>query len=205
MKKEMFVTAGLCRIKDQIAQSAENPAGQAAEPNTVKADHPVSVFDSLPPETAKALRSRRQEYEHFRQDLNFRLHELASQLARQCEELEKNAGHLQKLKTETARLLDQLQKQSEPDEFSSDFQLRLSSNFRELEHLRIEMIDLQPPSTEKPAENQSGKNIFAELDSVSFGQLFRIGSAMMLPLILAILFSGLLLMLTIFLTFRVNL
>lgn len=205
MKKEMFVTAGLCLIKDQIAQSAENPAGQTPETKEVLPDHPVSVFESLPNETARALRSRHQEYEHFRQDLNFRLHELASQIARQCEELEKNADHLQKIKTETARLLEQLEKQTEPDEFSTDFQLRLSDNIRELEHMRIELIDLQPPAVEKTAEDRSGKNILAELDSVTFGQLFRIGSALMLPLILMILFSGLLLMLTIVLTFRVNL
>ena len=205
MKKELFVTAGLCRIKDQIAQAAANQAELSAESDAVAPDHPVSVFESLPDETARALRSRWQEYEHFRQDLNFRLHELASRIAGQCEEVEKNAGNLQRLKAETARLLEQLEKQPEPDEFSPDFQLRLSESFRSLEHLRIELIDLQPPAAEKTEGKQAAGNVFAELDSVTFGQLFRIGSALMLPLILAILLSGLLLMVTIILTFRVNL
>ncbi len=207
MKKEMFVTAGLCRIKDQIAQSAENPAEQSAKQSEAlpDPDHPVSVFDGLPAETAKALRARWQEYEHFRQDLNIRLHELAARIANQCAETEKNAADLQKMKEGTARLLESLEKQPELDEFSADFQLRLSDNFRQLEHLRIELTDIQLPETEKTVVNQSSKNAFAELDSVTFGQLFRIGAAFLLPLILAILFCGLVLTLTIFLTFRVNL
>ena len=206
MKKEMFVTAGLCRIKDQIALTAADPEEQSAESKAVLPDHPVSVFMGLPDETAKALRSRWQEYEHFRQDLNFRLHELSSQIVRRSEEAEKDSENLQKLKTESARLLERLEKQHDLDEFSPDFQFKLSENFRELEHLRIELIDLQPDaSSEKPAEKQAAGNFFAELDSVSFGQLFRIGFALMLPLILALLLSGLLLILAIILTFRVNL
>ena len=207
MKKEMFVTAGLCLIKDQIAKSAEDPAGQSAKTGEDLPDpaHPVSVFESLPAETSKALRSRWQEYEHFRQDLNFRLHELAARIANQCAETEKNSSAQQKMKAETARLLERLEQQPELDEYASDFQLRLSDNFRQLEHLRIELAGIQVPAAEKTAVNQSAGSVFAELDSVTFSQLFRIGAALMLPLILAILFSGLLLILTIFLTFRVNL
>lgn len=207
MKKEMFVTAGLCRIKDQIAQAAGNPAEQSAKKSETlpEPDHPVSVFDGLPAETAKALRSRWQEYEHFRQDLTIRLHELAARIANLCAETEKNAADLQKMKEGTARLLESLDQQPELDEYSADFQLRLSDNFRRLEHLRIELTGIQLPAAEKTAAVQSNQNVFAELDSVTFGQLFRLGTAFLLPLILAILFCGLLLILAIILTFRVNL
>jgi DNA repair ATPase RecN len=205
MKKDMFVTAGLCLIKDKIAQSAEEPAEKSADVDGTLPDHPVSVFEGLPAETAKALRSRWQEYEHFRQDLNIRLHEIAARIANQCAELEKNSADLQKMKEETAKLLERLEKQPELDEYAPDFQLRLSDNYRQLEHLRIDLADIQLPTAEKTAVNQSAKNLFAELDSVTFGQMFRLGAAFMLPLILAVLFSGLLLILAIFLTFRVNL
>jgi len=205
MKKDMFVTAGLCLIKDKIAQSAENPAEQSAKPDEALPDRPVSVFETLPAETAKALRSRWQEYEHFRQDLNIRLHELAARIANLCAETERNSADLQEMKGEAARLLGRLEQQTELDEFDTDFQLRLSDNFRQLERLRIELTDIQLPTAEKTAVNQPAKNLFADLDSVTFGQMFRLGAAFMLPLILTILFSGLLLILTIFLTFRVNL
>ena len=205
MKKDMFVTAGLCLIKDKIAQSAEESAEKSAKADETLPDRPVSVFEGLPLETAKALRSRWQEYEHFRQDLNIRLHELAVRIANQCAETEKNSADLQKMKEETARLLERLEKQPELDEYAPDFQLRLSDNYRQLEHLRIDLTGIQLPTAEKTAADQAAKNLFAELDSVTFGQMFRLGAAFMLPLILAILFSGLLLIVTIFLTFRVNL
>ena len=205
MKKDMFLTAGLCLIKDKIAQSAEESAEKTAKADETLPDRPVSVFEGLPPETAKALRSRWQEYEHFRQDLNIRLHELAARIANQCAETEKNSADLLKMKEETVKLLERLEKQPELDEYAPDFQLHLSDNYRQLEHLRIELTGIQLPTAEKTAVVQSSKNLFAELDSVTFGQLFRLGAAFMLPLILAILFCGLLLMVTIFLTFRVNL
>ncbi len=205
MKKDMFVTAGLCLIKDKIAQSAEEAAEKPAKADESLPDRPVSVFEGLQPETAKALRSRWQEYEHFRQDLNIRLHELAARIANQYAETEKNSADLQKMKEETAKLLERLEKQPELDEYAPDFQLRLSDNYRQLEHLRIDLTDIHLPTAEKTAADQSAKNLFAELDSVTFGQLFRLGAAFMLPLILAILFGGLLLMVTIFLTFRVSL
>ncbi len=205
MKKDMFVTAGLCLIKDKIAQSAENPAEKSAKTDETLPDRPVSVFEGLQPETAKALRSRWQEYDHFRQDLNIRLHELAARIAKQSAETEKNSADLQKMKEETAKLLERLEKQPELDEYAPDFQLHLSDHYRQLEHLRIELTDIQLPAAEKTAADHSAKNLFAELDTVTFGQMFRLGAAFMLPLILAILFSGLMLILTIFLTFRVNL
>ena len=205
MKKDMFVTAGLCLIKDKIAQSAEESAEKPAKADETLPDRPVSGFEGLPPETAKALRSRWQEYEHFRQDLNIRLHELAARIDNQCAETEKNSADLQKMKEETAKLLERMEKQPELDEYAPDFQLHLSDNYRQLEHLRIDLTDIQLPTAEKTAVDRPSKNLFAELDSVTFGQLFRLGAAFMLPLILAILFCGLLLMVTIFLTFRVNL
>ena len=205
MKTDMFLTAGLCLIKDKIAQSAEESAERSAKADETLPDRPVSVFEGLPPETAKALRSRWQEYEHFPQDLNIRLHELAARIANQCAETEKNSADLLKMKEETSQLLDRLEKQPELDEYAPDFQLHLSDNYRQLEHLRIDLAGIQLPAAEKTAVNQPAKNLFAELDSVTFGQMFRLGAAFMMPLILAILFSGLLLILTIFLTFRVNL
>ena len=47
--------------------------------------------------------------------------------------------------------------------------------------------------------------MFSDLDSVSFGQLFRIGLAMFMPVILILLFSGILISIVILLTFRVGL
>lgn len=207
MKKEVFVTAGMCRIKDQFADTARNMADEPVDAEEKKPSGPVSVFDGLSEETARALRERVREYEHFRQDLTFRLHEFASRTDSQSAELEKTAEVLRQARSRAAALLEKAERQTPPDEYSEDFQLRLSDNCRELERLRIELIDLhgQLPETTAAQPQSAERNLFADLDSITFGQLFRIGAAMMLPLILAMVFGGILLTLAIFLTFRVNL
>ena len=82
----------------------------------------------------------------------------------------------------------------------------LGRNIREIDQIRLDLIDLQAQIPEAPAkaEEKSG-NIFADLDSVSFGQIFRIGAGLLLPLILTILFCSILLCAAIILTFRVGL
>ena len=208
MKKEVFVTAGLCRIKDQIAEAARNSAEKTADTPSGedRPAAPVSVFETLPEETRKALRARWQEYEHFRQDLSFRLHEFSAGISRMETETRRNAEALQNAKSALDTLLHRLEQQQELDEFAPNFQMHLAENFRELDRMRLDLIQIQAlKPAENPAENRKGTNLFAELDSVSFGQLFRIGTALFLPLTLAIVFSTLLLILAIALTFRIGL
>ena len=108
------------------------------------------------------------------------------------------------VRTSLDALSARMDQQQDPDEFSADFQVQLANNFKELDRIRIELIDIQSLLPEqKTEEAASGKNsLFAELDSVSFGQLFRIGSALLLPLLLTLFFCCLLLAAAIILTFR---
>ena len=80
-----------------------------------------------------------------------------------------------------------MDQQQDPDEFSADFQLQLANNFKELDRIRIELIDIQSrlPEQKTEAAASSKNSLFAELDSVSFGQLFRIGAALLMPLMLS--------------------
>ena len=202
MGKDMFITADLRRIKDQIAEAARD----TAEKNTdgMAADRPVSVFAGLPDETAKALRERLRDYEYCRRDLQVRLHEFAASVARREEDLSRNTASMTTVRSSLDTLSARLDRQQDPDEFSADFQLQLASNFKELERIRIELIDIQSflpeQKTEEAADNKN--SLFAELDSVSFGQLFRIGSALLMPLMLTLFFCCLLLAAAIILTFR---
>lgn len=207
IRREGFVTAGLCKVKDQIAEAAKNPVGEKTEQAAPEAPaKPVSVLDSLPEETRKAILSRRQEIEQFRRDLRFRLHESAAKTAQTEADSRKRADSLLALKNQLDSLTNQLESQREPDEFSPDFQLQLSDNFRELEKMRLELIEIQAAMPESSAPETGEKtNLLADLDSVTFGQLFRLGWAFFLPLILTILLSLLLLALVIILTFRFGL
>lgn len=203
MGKDMFITADLRRIKDQIAEAARDTAEKNTD-STAAADRPVSVFAGLSDETANALRERLRDYEYSRRDLQVRLHELAASVARREEELSRNTAAMATVRSGLDSLSARLDRQQDPDEFSADFQFQLASSFKELEHIRIELIDIQSRMPEQKTEAAAGgrNNLFAELDSVSFGQLFRIGSALLLPLLLTIFFCGLLLAAAIILTFR---
>lgn len=210
MSKERYVTPGLVGIREQIAEASRQvsgkPAGSAAG-GTENAVPPVSIFDTLPEETRKALRTRLQEYGYSRKDLLFRLHEFSAQVARMESEAKKQTGILEPLKARTEALLQQLDQQREPDEFSGDFQTRLSENHRELDRIRLVLIQLRSELPEETAPDHAARQagIFSELDSVSFGQLFRIGAGLFMPLILVLLLIGILISVVILLTFRVGL
>ena len=175
IRREGFVTAGLCKIKDQIAEAAKNPAaGKTAETGD-EASAKVSFLESLPEETRKAILARRQEMEQFRRDLLFRLHETAAKTAQNEADSRKRADSLLALKEQLDALMDRLERQQEPDEFSQDFQIQLSDNFRALEKMRLELIEIQAAMPESSAPEASEKtNLLADLDSVTFGQLFRL-------------------------------
>ena len=167
---------------------------------------PVSIFETLPEETRKALRVRCQEYEHFRQDLLFRLHEFSARVSRADSDARKSFDVLNTLKSGSDHLLEQLNQQPEPDEFSPDFQIRLSENFRTLDRMRLELIHLQADFPEdRSCEKTDSDNRFFELDSISLGQFFRIGTGLFLPLIVAVLLSAVLISAVIVLTFRFGL
>ena len=198
MSKGGYITAGLCKIKDQLADPVPGTEGKPAAP--------VSVLDKLSETSRQAWLERRQEYERVRQDLRFRLQEFSSRITRQESENRKTGQDFQSVQDQLAPLVERVENQTEPDEFSEDFQMVLSGNIRELDEIRLKLIDLQslvPTPASQPAE-KSG-NLFSDLDSVSFGQLFRIGAGLLMPLILTLLICAILLGLAIILTFRVGL
>ena len=209
MKKDnMYVTAGLYGIKDRIAEASRKTFESSEDAADDSRKPAVSVFDSLPEETRSALRARWQDYEYSRKDLLFRLHEFSAGIVRMETDTRNRAEILQTLKTGAETQLGNLDQLPEPDEFSPDFQVRLAENFRALERMRIELIQLQAdlPADGSPREGgQKKENLFAELDSVSFGQIFRIGSAFFMPLILMLFFSVVALCASIILTFRFGL
>lgn len=217
MKKDLFITPGLCRIREQIADAArksneKKPGedGDSAVQQNSAPQVPVSALAALPPETRQAWLARRDEFLRFRKEMRIRLHELSAECSRRNEVAEKKQNEVKDAGQQLAVLLEKLEQQTEPDEFSPDFQTRLSEVCRELDHMRLELVPLQNMlAADRPAENPSGcagsASLFAELDSVSFGQLFRIGAALSLPLLLTLFFCALLLCAVIALTFRVGL
>ena len=69
MKKDIFITPGLCRIREQIADAARKTNEkntvqnrETAVPNDSAPQQPVSALAALPPETRQAWLSRRDEF-----------------------------------------------------------------------------------------------------------------------------------------------
>ncbi len=209
--KERYVTPGLVGIREQIAEASRQTGAKSGGMETADSkgnnSAPVSVFDTLPDETRKALRTRLQEYGYSRKDLLFRLHEFYAKVTRLESEAKKQTETLGPLKSSLETLMQRLDQQQEPDEYAGNFQTRLSENHRELDRIRLDLIQLQSELPEETAPNSASNpgSLFSELDSVSFGQLFRIGVALFLPVILILLFSGILISIVILLTFRVGL
>ena len=225
MGKDMFVTSGLCRIREQIAASsrksvtasADEESGMACElqsgnarnaPETVSAPVKQYDFEALSPEMKRALILREEEFERFRKEAALRLHELELTCSRNREEanriLEKCSSSEEKLH----RLQEALEGLEALDRTQESYRKVLAENCRKLDHIRLNMLDVKEWLRSGIAgENTPGKggNLFAELDSVTFSQLFRIALSLSLPLILTLLAGVILLGVMMLLTFRVGL
>lgn len=215
MEKERYVTDGLLRIKDQIAEAARKSSDESAGAGTdaqSAAPPPVSPWDRLKPETQQALLARRDEYQRFRQDLFFKLHELAAACAQEHEAAKQHAGEASRLKNLLDARIGDLEGLDPPealDVHDEEFQMRLGRNCRALDRIRLDAVPLgiavQKQTGCAGTRKENRGNLFAELDSVSFGQMFRIGAGLFLPLILALIIALALLGAAIVLTFRLGL
>ena len=207
MKKEVFVTEGLHRIKGQIAEAAKKSPDTDVSGPFVETGA-VPPHELLSPETREALQKRHDEFIRFRRDILFKLHEMLADCSASSESARKLAADYSQAEAQLGDLLNRLETLEEPDTDSENYQIRLSEACRSLERIRLEMIPLRsqfektPDSVHSPA---SRTNLFAELDSVSFGQIFRVGLYLLLPLMLMVLFFGLLLSAVIIMTFRIGL
>lgn len=228
MGKDMFVTSGLCRIREQIAASSRKKVASEAEgadlpeeknelQTNVPPRDPVELpvekgydFERLPPETRRALIQREEEYERFRKEALLRLHELELSAGSFREEanrvLEKCSSAEEKLNS----LKETLQGLAALDRSRESYRKELAENSRTLDRIRMEMLDVREFLQREPRSgNGSGKknssNLFAELDSVTFPQIFRVALALSLPLGIVLLFCTFLVGGMMLLTFRVGL
>ena len=91
---------------------------------------------------------------------------------------------------------------------SPNLMVRLAEVCRSLELIRLEMISLkgrlEHPDSCIAAPSKSEVNLFSEMASISFSQLFRIGLGIGLPLLIVLLLSSMMIGGLIVLTFRLG-
>ncbi|MBO7148095.1 MAG: hypothetical protein J6W81_10155 [Lentisphaeria bacterium] len=208
MKKDIYVTNGLHRIKGQIAEAtrrnaeADNTAGQAEE-ITAKPQRPY--FETLSAETQRACHERLAELNRTKSDIHSKIIELQSECNRNAAESQRLAELYQHVSTGLNSLLPEIDKCTNPDQNSEAYQMQLSALHHDLEKIRLNVVELQAQLPEKNKNQTSGGlgNLLAELESVTLGQLCRIGFGLFLPLLIVLLISGFILGLMIVFTFRV--
>ena len=209
MSKEVFVTNNLHRISDHIAEAARKGAGMSDEEGGPAAGSAGGAADSpkarekMSPETERALRLRHEEFIRFKSDLLTRLTESEAEIAASSARYRKAADEFY-----AAEALKKVDALAEPDADSSDYQVRLAEVCRSLELIRLEMISLkgrlEHPDSCIAAPSKSEVNLFSEMASISFSQLFRIGLGIGLPLLIALLLSSMVIGGLIVLTFRLG-
>lgn len=223
MGKDMFVTSGLCRIREQIAASSKKSAsssedgspiqeeeGNAVSSPGIPASAPQKEFDfeTLSPEAQRALIQREEEFERFRREVMLRIHEMDLASGSNKEKALETIRLSDKIKTDLEALRRTMEALPEISREESSYRRILADNCRTLDRVRMEMLDIKL-LLEEERENKVSSgikaNLFAELDSVTFAQIFRVACAFFLPLIGALLLGLLLLGILIILTFRVSL
>lgn len=222
MGKDMFVTSGLCKIREQIAASSRKQGPEGTEKTSLADPSPGGIsapveksveskkydFENFSPETKRALILREEECERLRKEALFRLHELellsgknkeyARSVLEKCDSAEKMIARLQ----ETAENLP------EPDRTQESYRKLLAENSRTVDRVRMEILDVKsllPADPEQRNASGKGGNLFAELDSVTFSQILRVALAFSLPLIITLALCALLVGVMMLLTFRVGL
>ena len=224
MGKDMFVTSGLCRIREQIAASArknvpsaedpsESPREKGENENTLPPS-PEEVpysFEALPAETRRALILREEEFDRFRKEAFLRLHELELSAGSFREEAVRILEKCSSAEDKITGLKKALENLAELDRSRESYRKLLAANCRDLDRIRMEMLDvkelleLEPLSGKGAGGRKGSANLFAELDSVTFSQILRVASAFSLPLAVVLIFCALLAGVMMLLTFRVGL
>lgn len=216
MSKEVFVTDNLHRISGQIAEAARKPSGAPGDGENILETHPEEPQQPLPPktrekmssETEHALRLRHEEFLRFKSDLTARLTEAEAEVAAASARYRKSADEFYAAEMQFAEALKKIEKLREPDVNAHDYQIRLAEACRSLELIRLEMISrqgrLESPDHRPSPAAKTEVNLFAEMASVSFSQLFRIGLGVGLPLLIALFISSILIGGVIILTFRLG-
>lgn len=224
MGKDMFVTSGLCKIREQISASTRKQSAEEAEKAEKTASaagqsetsaHPAEKsavgkaydFEAFSAETKRALILREEECERLRKEALLRLHELELLSARNREYarslLEKCAASEEMI----TRLRETAESLPEMDRAQESYRKVLAENSRAVDRVRMEILDVRSllPADAEQKNAGNGGNLFAELDSVTFSQILRVAWALSMPLIITLAICALLVGVMMLLTFRVGL
>ena len=215
MQNNGSVMNQLHKISGKIAEAARPGVPEEIHPETVPENpweeepvpSPPREQPAAPPAAAApksilqdALIRRYDDYLRSRRDL-------ADRIAQKLGDLRRESETLRDRLAETDRLCDGLDRhlhdimENDPG-FDPGDQIRLAAECRKIEHIRLELFrsisgEAEAGGTDGNRAPASGytaghTNLFADMDSLTFGQLCRLGFALLFPLLAGLILAALL-------------
>lgn len=187
-KDEYISTTGLYKIRDRLSQSANGGKNAAVENES----DPQMAGAPVPRERKfdQALQARHEEFRKLKRDISARYAETIAALSEKLDGMKNSAVYIE----HTLEFISG--KQQELDSLDDDwgaenYTAQLAAAMKTLDNLRLELIRQNSRLAEKTSTGGNGNDnsrtstsLLPELSSLSFKQLFRMGSIFMLPLIL---------------------
>lgn len=207
MAKQLDVTGNLHKIGNRIAESAKREAHDGISPaeevretaSTEAAVQEKNHVRRLSAETEVALKKRHEEFIRLKKDLAMRITEASASVSAENVRLRNRIECYGTAETHLSELLKTVENTYEPDSARNDYQGMLADACKTLENARLELIrtTARLDKTDSSASSGNGKSNTTEmplilniLDSMSFMQLFRIGTFIFLPIAGALLLTA---------------
>ncbi len=154
------------------------------------------------PGSGKLSKSRYQEFKRHRRDLMARYSETLVSFDEDIKYFRQCANEIDKLRIMLQENMEELEQLGEHEDSLATNSAALAEANRTVENYRLELIRqnarIQKLTARQSAAGNSGSgDIVHEIASLSFRQLFRLGIALTLPLIIAFLVGALIIALTI--------
>ena len=194
MDKQISVMNDLHKIN---ISNVINPAIQAESPLVQDVPPAVPPPPAVSKQLSEAMQRRVSDFRLSRRDLAVRTAESLAMIDREIAESERKLRELKPRRDHLASIAAELNKESPLDVDGAATQSQIAAESRRLEDLRLDacrMIaesGMTPSAAQAPArKNSSLEDI--DWNSVTFGQLCRIGWGVFFPVVLAVFLGALL-------------
>lgn len=203
MSRNKFVDSNLVNIKDRLSDNgsiAKSESSYDSSNNSSKSTDNKRGFGSKSESSIsviserdwkKALFQRWDEFKRIKADLLNRVTERIASSPDEIKELEADILSLKSSCEKYEMILSKLNRLDDSEWNRQNFSTELSSSIRSVENARIEFMVIAKKKRGNGGvslveSSQVSNNIIHELNSLTFGNLFKIGFAFFMPLILGI-------------------
>ena len=193
MDKNISVMSNLHKLNLSSVLNPDVPS----ESNLVQAIPPDPPPPAIPKQLSEAIQRRIADFRLSRRDLAVRTAESLALIEREIAESERKIQELKPRRDQLASIAAELEKESPLDVDGVSSQSQIAAESRRLEGLRLDacriIADSSATTQSVPIAVQNSSSFDGiDWESVTFGQLCRIGWGIFFPFILAVFFGAIL-------------